>query len=53
MRYGLRHDSTGLYAIWGMGDPMAMAALSLTVVAAFAVLLTAVSVRVFSRSAVR
>ncbi|HYY33685.1 MAG TPA: ABC transporter permease [Gaiellaceae bacterium] len=53
MRYGLSHDSAGLQAIWGMHDAGAMAALSLGVVAAFAVLLTAASVRIFSRSAVR
>jgi len=53
MRYGLNGDSTGLHAIWGMGDAAAMAALSLGVVAAFALVLTVVSIRVFSRSAVR
>jgi ABC-2 type transport system permease protein len=53
MRYGLRQDPSGLHAIWGLGDPAAMAALSIAVVAAFAVLLTAASVRIFSRSAVR
>ncbi len=51
MRYGLLGDSTGLHAIWKMGDPSAMAALSMAVVAAFALLLTAASIRVFSRSA--
>ena len=53
MRYGLERDSSGLHAIWGMSDPMAMAALSLAVVAAFAAVLTVVSIRVFARSAVR
>jgi lipooligosaccharide transport system permease protein len=53
MRYGLRGDATGLHAIWGLSDPTAMAALSLAVVAGFAVLLSAASIRVFSRSAVR
>jgi ABC-2 type transport system permease protein len=53
MRYGLRHDSTGLRAIWGLHNADAMAALSLAVVGAFAVLLTVASVRIFSRSAVR
>src|SRR5262249_5043803 len=53
MRYGLRGDVTGLHAIWGMGDPAAMAALSLAVLGWFAVLLTAASIRVFSRSAVQ
>jgi ABC-2 type transport system permease protein len=52
MRYGLLGDSTGLHQIWGMGDATAMAALSLGVVALFAAALTAVSIRVFSRSAV-
>jgi ABC-2 type transport system permease protein len=53
MRYGLLGDGSGLHAIWGMTDPAAMAALSLAVVAAFALLLTVLSIRVFSRSAVR
>jgi ABC-2 type transport system permease protein len=53
MRYGLAGDTSGLQAIWKMGDPTAMAALSLVVVAAFAVLLIATSIRVFVRSAVR
>jgi len=51
MRYGLLGDSTGLHQIWSMGDPTAMAALSLAVVALFAGL-TAVSIRAFTRSAV-
>jgi ABC-2 type transport system permease protein len=53
MRYGLSGDGTGLHAIWGLTDPTAMAALSLAVVGGFALLLTAASIRVFSRSAVR
>jgi ABC-2 type transport system permease protein len=53
MRYGLSGDGSGLHAIWGMSDPQAMAALSLAVVAGFAVLATAASIRVFTRSAVR
>jgi ABC-2 type transport system permease protein len=53
MRYGLRGDGSGLHAIWGMSDPNAMAALSLTVVGGFALLLTVTSIRVFSQSAVR
>lgn len=53
MRYGLSGDSAGLRDLWGMGDPTAMAALSLGVVAAFALLLIGVSVRVFTRSALR
>src|SRR5205814_2027716 len=52
MRYGLDSDTTGLHAIWGLNDPRAMAALSLAVVGAFALLLAVGSVRVFSRSAV-
>src|SRR5262249_47224478 len=53
MRYGLLGDSTGLHAIWSMGNPSEMAALSLAVVALFAAALTAVSIRVFTRSALR
>ena len=53
MRYGLLGDRTGLHNVWGMGDPTAMAALSLVVLAVFALGLTAVSIRVFTRSALR
>ena len=53
IRYGLLSDSSGLHAIWGMSDPTAMAALSLLVVGVFAALLTLVSIRVFSRAALR
>jgi ABC-type multidrug transport system permease subunit len=53
MRYGLRGDSSGLHAIWGMSNATAMATLSLTVVGTFALVLTVASIRVFSRSAVR
>lgn len=53
VRYGLFGDSTGLHAIWHMSDPAAMAGLSLLVVAVFAALLTAVSIRVFTRTALR
>jgi len=52
MRYGLLGDPTGLHQIWRMGDTTACAALSLGVVAVFAAVLTAVSIRVFTRSAV-
>ncbi len=53
MRYGIVDSAgTGLHDIWGMDDPTAMAALSLGVVALFAVVMTAVSVRVFRRVAV-
>jgi len=53
MRYGLldRH-ATGLHDIWGMSNANTMAALSLGVVAAWAIVLTAVSLRVFGKSAV-
>jgi ABC-type polysaccharide/polyol phosphate export permease len=53
MRYGLLGDSSGLHSIWGMSDAAAMAGLSLLVVAVFAAVLTAVAVRVFTRSALR
>ena len=53
MRYGLLQDASGLHAIWGQGSTTTMAALSLAVVGGFALLLTAASIRVFSRSAVR
>ena len=53
VRYGLLGDSNGLRAIWRMDNATAMAGLSLGVVALFAVALTAVSIRVFTRSALR
>jgi ABC-2 type transport system permease protein len=53
MRYGLLGDSAGLHNIWGTTDPTAGAALSLLVLAGFALLLTAGSIRVFTRSALR
>jgi ABC-type polysaccharide/polyol phosphate export permease len=53
MRYGLLGDGTGLHSIWGMRDATAMAGLSLAVLAIFAAALTATSIRVFSRSALR
>jgi len=53
MRYGLLQDASGLHAIWGQGSTTTMAALSLAVVGGFALLLTAASIRVFRRSAVR
>jgi len=53
MRYGLLGDSTGLDNIWGMGNTTAMAGLSLVVTAVFALVLIALSVRVFTRSALR
>jgi ABC-type polysaccharide/polyol phosphate export permease len=54
MRYGLvDHRGTGLHDIWGMHNTTAMAALSLVVVATFALVMLAISVRVFTRSAIR
>jgi ABC-type multidrug transport system permease subunit len=53
LRYGLLGDSRGLAAIWNLSNPIAMAGLSITVVAAFALLLTVASIRVFSRSAIK
>jgi len=54
MRYGLldRHGM-GLHDIWGMGSPTVMAGLSLGVLVLFAVAMTAISIRVFTRAAVR
>jgi ABC-type multidrug transport system permease subunit len=43
----------GLHEIWGMGNVTAEAWLSLAVLVAFAAIMTAVAIRVFSRSAVR
>ena len=53
VRYGLLGDSTGLHNIWKLHDATAMASLSLLVVAVFAAVLTMVSIRVFSHSAVK
>jgi len=53
VRYGLLGDGNGLHAIWHMHSETAMAALSLGVVAVFAAVLSVVSIRVFSSSAVR
>jgi ABC-2 type transport system permease protein len=53
VRYGLLDDSSGLHNIWRMSNPTAMAALSLGVVTAFALALTAVAVRVFTHTALR
>jgi hypothetical protein len=53
VRYGLLRDPSGLRGIWHMQSTMSMASLSLAVVAAFAVLLTAVGVRTFGRRAVQ
>lgn len=53
MRYGLldTHGS-GLHDIWGMHSPTTMAVLSLLVVLAWAVALSAAALRVFTRAAV-
>lgn len=51
VRYGLLDDPSGLHDIWQMHGATAMAGLSLLVVAAFAALLTIVSLRVFARRA--
>jgi ABC-2 type transport system permease protein len=54
MRYGvLDPNGAALHHIWGMSNVTAMAALSLLVVAAYAALLLGLSVRVFTRAAVR
>jgi ABC-2 type transport system permease protein len=53
MRYGLLGDASGLDHIWGLGSNTAMAGLSLGIVALFAVALTAISIRVFTKSALR
>jgi ABC-2 type transport system permease protein len=51
MRYGLlAHNSRGLHDIWGMTNTTAMAALSLTVVAAYAALFSAAALRTFRKS---
>jgi ABC-2 type transport system permease protein len=53
VRYGLLNDPSSLHNIWRMQNTTTMAALSLLVVVAFAVLLTTAGIRVFSRTAVR
>ncbi len=54
MRYGLLDGrATGLHDIWGLTNATVMATLSLAVVAAYAALLLALAVRVFTRAAVR
>jgi ABC-2 type transport system permease protein len=53
MRFGLVDSrGTALHDIWGMNNVTVMAFLSLAVVVAFALLMVAVSIRVFARSAV-
>lgn len=51
MRYGLLHDPSGLHNVWRMSSTTGSALLSLAVLAVFALLLTRVAVRVFSRAA--
>src|SRR5436190_7309323 len=53
VRYGLLDDPSSLHNIWELHSANAMAALSLAVVALFALLLTAAAVRIFGRHAVR
>jgi ABC-2 type transport system permease protein len=54
MRYALLDPhGTGLRDIWGMSNTTTMAALSLAVVAGYAAILTVVSIRVFTRAAVK
>ena len=54
MRYGLVDPrGTGLHDIWGMSNPTTEAWLSLAVVALFAAALIALSVRAFTRAALR
>jgi ABC-2 type transport system permease protein len=53
LRYGvLDHTGAGLHDIWGLTSTTADAALSLLVLAGWAVLITAAAIRVFRRSAV-
>src|SRR5204863_9667533 len=49
MRYGLLGDARGLESIWSPGSDTAIAALSLGVVALFAVALNGIALRVFAR----
>jgi len=53
MRYGLLGDGSGLHNIWRMSGAPEMATLSIGVVGLFAVVLTVVAVRVFTRAALR
>jgi ABC-2 type transport system permease protein len=53
MRYGLLGDDSSLHHIWGMSSATGMAALSIGVVAVFALVLSVVSIRVFTRAALR
>ena len=54
LRYGFVDPSGhGLHDIWGSGDPVDQAWLSLAVVAAYGVALTVIAIRMFARSAVK
>jgi hypothetical protein len=48
----LNRGGAGLHDIWGLSNTTTDAALSLLVLAGWAVLITATSIRVFNRSAV-
>jgi ABC-2 type transport system permease protein len=53
LRYGiLNHGGAGLHDIWGLSSTATDAALSLLVLAGWAVLITTASIRIFKRSAV-
>jgi ABC-type multidrug transport system permease subunit len=53
MRYGLvDRRGTGLHDIWGMSNPTTMAVLSLALLVIFALVMVALSIRVFTRTAV-
>ena len=53
LRYGvLDRTGAGLHDIWGMTSTTTDAALSLLVLAGWAILITAAAIRVFTRSAV-
>ncbi len=54
LRYGLIDPhGQGLHAIWGGGNPTTQAFASLAIVALYALALTAISIRVFTRAAVK
>ena len=54
LRYGLIDPhGQGLHAIWGAGNPTTQAFASLAIVALYAVALTAISIRAFTRAAVK
>ena len=54
MRYGLVDPrASDLHAIWGMSNPSVMAALSLAVLTIYAVVLTIIAIRVFTRTAIQ